>query len=248
MGLAFISKRPTMLKKIAIITQDLLFSRYCYLCQRPRAHLFAFCRPCLARLPYIHQHCPTCGIELLTQQQCGQCLQKRCSIHQTIPTFRYDALIKDAILQLKYHQGLHLSQALAQLMHHKLRAHYQQTPWPEALICVPLQAKKMRVRGYNQTQALAKHLSLLTNIEDMSQSVKKIRITEDQSSLPLNERKANIKNAFGVHQHIAKHVAIIDDVMTTGTTVKQLAITLKKHGAKTVDVWCLARTPLPHLK
>ena len=157
-------------------------------------------------------------------------------------------MIKDAVLQLKYHQGLYLSQALAQLMHHKLRNHYQQTPWPNALVCVPLQAKKMRVRGYNQTQSLAKYLSLLTNINDVSKSVKKIRVTEDQSSLPLQQRKANIKNAFAVHQRVPKHIAIIDDVMTTGTTVKQLAIILKKHGAKTVDVWCLARTPLPHLK
>ena len=238
-----------MLKNISIITQDLLFSRYCYLCLKPRAHLFAFCRPCLARLPYIIHPCPKCGIELLTQQLCGQCLQKRSPIHQTVPTFRYEELIRNAILQLKHHQGLYLAKPLARLLHHQLKKYYVDSKkWPLAIISVPLHNKKLSLRGYNQALVLSQHLSHMTHIPDISKLIKKIKHTTDQSSLPLKMRRKNIKQAFKVLERLPKHVAIIDDVMTTGETVKQLATTLRKHDVIEVDVLCLARTPLPNRK
>lgn len=81
-------------------------------------------------------------------------------------------------------------------------------------------------------------------LPELSAAVAKQKATLDQSSLQLKERKKNIKDAFIVLHKLPKHIAIIDDVMTTGETVKQLAIILKKHGVKKVDVWCLARTPI----
>ncbi len=231
-----------MIKKIAIITQDLLFSRYCYICLKLRSHLFSLCRPCLEKLPYIQISCPTCGVPLLINQQfCGQCLQTNSPIHRAHPTFIYEGVIKDQIIQLKYHNGLYLNLALARLMQHKLRNKYQEQPWPQALISVPLHSSKMRKRGYNQSLELSRALSKLINIPEQSRLVKKIKRTADQATLPLDERKKNIKGVFSVLKPLPKHIAIIDDVMTTGETVKQLARTLKKHGAKRVDVWCLAR-------
>lgn len=237
-----------MLKKISIITQDLLFSRHCYLCLRPRLHLFAICRPCLTRLPYIEHRCPKCGIELLTTQLCGQCIQAHIPIHQTMPTFRYEGLIKDAVIQLKHHQGLYLTAPLARFMQDQLKMCYATNiKWPLAILAVPLHHKKLSLRGYNQAYALSQQLTHLLNIPDLSHQIIKTQHTTDQSSLPLKQRKKNIKQAFDVLEKLPRHVAIVDDVMTTGETVKQLATTLRKHGAKKVDVWCLARTSLPHL-
>lgn len=237
-----------MLKKISIITQDLLFSRYCYLCLKPRSHLFPFCRPCLKRLPFIHHQCPKCGIELLTSQLCGQCLQKRSPLQQTIATFRYDGLLRDAILQLKHHQGLYLAKPFAKLMHQKLTQQYQdEANWPSALVSVPQHKYKFFIRGFNPAYELSRQLSYLTGLPELSSYVKKIKLTKDQSSLPLKQRRKNIKQAFEIVGPLPKHIAIIDDVMTTGETVKQLASTLRKHGVRKIDVWCLARTPPPNM-
>lgn len=183
---------------------------------------------------------------LLTQQLCGQCLQKKINpIFNTIPTFNYQGLIKEAVLQLKFYKGLFLSQPLSRLMHHKIRPYYQSNASkPEALICVPLHRKKMRLRGYNQSQLLTKQLSKMMRIPNISGHIKKIKSTCDQSTLPLKDRQKNMKNAFFVSKKLPNHVAIIDDVMTTGETVKELASLLKRHGVKKVDVWCLARTAI----
>lgn len=231
-----------MINKLAIITQDLLFSRYCYICKNKRPHLFHLCRPCLAKLSYIEAACPTCGIPLLVSQQfCGQCLQFKNPLHRVYPTFIYEDKIKDAILQLKYHNGLYFIDSLARLMQHQLKTKYRMQPWPQALISVPLHPQKMRQRGYNQSLELSRSLSKLTKIPEQSKLARKIKKTADQATLPLDERKQNVKGAFVALKKIPKHIAIIDDVMTTGETVQQLARALKKNGAKKIDVWCLAR-------
>lgn len=232
-----------LIKLGATITQDLLFARYCYLCNASRPHHYPFCRHCIRQLTLTANHCLQCGIQLNQMRICGQCLYHSPFYNYCLPTFHYQDQVKDLIIQLKYHHKLYLAGPLALQMFHKLRKHYQQLEhnWPKAIMAVPLHTKKLKQRGFNQSLLLANALADLTNISNDSQLLIKTKPTQDQATLPLSERKTNVKNAYLIKTQVPSHIALIDDVMTSGETVNQIAKCLKKHGAHQVDVWCLAR-------
>ncbi|MEO6696465.1 MAG: phosphoribosyltransferase family protein, partial [Gammaproteobacteria bacterium] len=108
-----------------------------------------------------------------------------------------------------------------------------------------LHRARLRQRGFNQSLEIARPLARRLNIPVDYQSCERVRNTSAQSLLPAGERHKNIKGAFRVtHPIAARHVAIVDDVMTTGHTVQELAATLRKSGVRRVDVWVLARASL----
>lgn len=113
---------------------------------------------------------------------------------------------------------------------------------PQLLIPVPLHRRRLRSRGFNQAIELAKPVSRRLNIPIDRTACQKLRHTQAQSELPAKVRIQNLKNAFQLTRAIsASHVAIIDDIYTTGATTQTLAHTLKKHGVTTIEAWCLAR-------
>ena len=234
-----------LLHKASIITQDFLFGRFCYICMAPRSQLFPICRKCLGQMPAIKNHCLQCGHPLPQMQLCGKCLVNINPINVTIPAFIYQDNIKNAILQIKHQQGLHLLQSLAKLMLQKIITTLNsKIILPQALIAVPSHRCKLWHKGYNQSLELTKQLTKLTSITNLSHSVIKTRNTLDQASLSLKQRKLNLTNCFAVKSNLPSHIAIIDDVITTGITVKELASTLKNCGVDKVDVWCLAKAVL----
>ena len=233
-----------VINKTAIITQDLLFSRFCYHCKKPRYHLFELCMACIKTIPFITTHCITCGLPLtIDNLSCGQCMKQPTPINKTIPCMHFKDLGKELVLQLKYFNGLYLVTALSRMMHHTIRRHYAHNDLPQGMVAVPMHSHKLRWRGYNQSLLLCKRLQKLLVIPNYSHHIYKQRSTSDQSSLSLINRKSNIRNAFAIRnkQKLPPHVAIIDDVMTSGNTVFELAKLLKKQGCTKVDVWCLAR-------
>lgn len=116
------------------------------------------------------------------------------------------------------------------------------TTLPELLIAVPLHPLKLKQRGFNQALELTKYISKLTEINYVKQHVIKAKVTPPQASLNLKKRHKAVRNSFQIKQTInAKHIAIIDDVMTSGATTSELARILKRDGVKYVEVWCLAR-------
>jgi ComF family protein len=115
---------------------------------------------------------------------------------------------------------------------------------PQLLIPVPLHPGRLRERGYNQALELARPLSRRLAIPLDYLSCRRTRPTQAQSELPMKERRKNVRGAFQVKGEIpARHVALIDDVVTTGSTVTELTRLLKRHGVRRVQVWTLARTP-----
>jgi len=113
---------------------------------------------------------------------------------------------------------------------------------PDFIIPVPLHASRLRERGYNQALELAKPIAKRFNLPLLSNGCVRNKATLPQSELPAEERFNNIKDGFTVQRNCAaKHVAIVDDVMTTGSTVNVLAKALKEAGVQTVDVWICAR-------
>ena len=114
---------------------------------------------------------------------------------------------------------------------------------PQALIPVPLHRKRERQRGFNQAHELARQLAGRRSVPLLSRCLLRRRATTPQAELPAKRRRANLGRAFAVRSGAAlpAHVALIDDVMTTGATVHHCAATLKRGGVERVDVWVIAR-------
>ena len=115
---------------------------------------------------------------------------------------------------------------------------------PGALIPVPLHRSRLRQRGFNQATELAAPLARRFKLPLLPHSLKRIRATVAQSELNARLRTSNVRNAFAVTgTELPSHVALVDDVITTGSTIYECARILQRAGVKRVDVWALARTP-----
>ena len=117
-----------------------------------------------------------------------------------------------------------------------------QSVLPEVVIPVPLHKKRQRDRGFNQSLELAKQLSKITGIKIEAGLCQKIKNTEPQSTQPIKHRRKNIKGAFVLNNRsVPKHIAIVDDVITTGSTINELAGLFKRAGCQRIDAWVIAR-------
>ncbi len=125
---------------------------------------------------------------------------------------------------------------------------YLQESWPDVIIPVPMHNRRLRERGYDQalllSRELAQQLKSFVNLPVNRFLIFRNKATKSQQKLRAVERRKNIKNAFSLRTiPVHRHVALVDDVVTTGETVNEIARLLKKHGVQQIDVWCLARTP-----
>ena len=114
---------------------------------------------------------------------------------------------------------------------------------PGCILPVPLHHRRLKARGFNQSLECARFIARRLNIPIDTQSVKRIKHTPPQMELPLEVRRRNIRGAFAVSQaSYSQHVAVVDDVVTTGSTVNELARMLRRAGVKHIQVWSCART------
>jgi ComF family protein len=143
---------------------------------------------------------------------------------------------------LKFNGRLADGRLLAALLGEHLEA--AKVPLPDLLIPVPLHRERLRERGFNQALELARPLGRRFDIPLDLHSIRRQRETAPQSGLERKARRRNLKGAFILTRELeAKHVALVDDVVTTGSTVSELARMLKRGGVQRVDIWALARTP-----
>jgi ComF family protein len=210
------------------------------------------CAPCHRRyFSRERPRCLQCGLPLGDSDpgtdRCGECLQNDRSFDATVVVADYAAPVDHLVLALKFGSQL----ALAPLFGHLLRdamLHHRGSALPDMLIPVPLGAARLAERGFNQAQEIAKALARAIAVPLTADLLERTRDTLTQSTLPLNQRQGNVRNAFVVTPGGAdilrgKHVAVIDDVMTTGETLNEIAATLKRHGAARVTNLVFARTP-----
>jgi ComF family protein len=120
-------------------------------------------------------------------------------------------------------------------------------PLPDVLVCVPLHRTRLRERGFNQAVELARPLARTLGIALSNDLLERTRDTRAQTGLDAIARRRNLRGAFAVSakRPIPRHIALFDDVMTTGSTVRECARVLRRAGAERVDVWALARAPAP---
>jgi ComF family protein len=217
-----------------------VFKQNCLLCSASTTKNIGLCHDCLADLPYVSpQSCPQCGLNS-NGMTCGSCLSTKPNFDKTRAIFTYDFPINAMMHRYKYSSQLQLSQLFGQLLAQKVDLSTVDT-----IIPMPMHPARLKERGFNQALEIAK---VLTKSHQLNyKQVTRTKNTLPQASLPLKERAKNILNAFKVKQTLTgQRIAIVDDVMTTGASLNELAKTLKKAGATHVECWIIARTPSPN--
>lgn len=158
----------------------------------------------------------------------------------------YQAPVDRLIQRFKYQRRMAIAKVLARLLAHRLRRHYQHNQRPEIVLPVPLHWRRQWRRGFNQAHFLAAQLSRELDIPMQPDCLQRSQATPPQQGMQRRQRLRNLSHAFNVMTTPrGRHIALVDDVVTTGATANLLSRLLLEHGAERVDVWCLARTP-PH--
>ncbi len=211
--------------------------QHCLLCAAP-AHPHAVCAECYAQLPWLPLlHCPQCAIPTSTGNLCGGCLAHPPRFDAVTAAFVYAWPLAPLIRHYKYAGNL----ALARLLGLALAA--QSTRTVDCIIPLPLWPARLRERGFNQAQEIARVVSRATGIRLAPDACRRVRDSAPQATLPWKERAKNIRGAFVCDADLTgMRVAVIDDVLTTGATLNELARNLRKAGAIEIQGWVVART------
>jgi len=207
---------------------------------------WGICSVCCRALFITQTVCPQCGLPAeLSGLACGRCLQKPPPWQQLVMVNDYVPPLSSLIHRLKFSRQPEVARALARLLLLAVaRAHRERgSPWPDILISVPLHRRRQWRRGFNQSDLLCRPLARwLTCAWDRTALIR-VRATPVQHQLSARRRKHNLRHAFRLELPVrGLHIAIVDDVVTTGSTVAEIAQLLLRGGAATVQVWCLCRT------
>ena len=213
-----------------------LLPQDCLLCGAPSGERI-LCRPCQDDVPrLVTDLCPVCAQPCPGGSLCGECLRHPPHFDATLAPFRYAFPANKLIQALKFGHRLGLAPFLAEAMLQGLR------PTADLMIPMPLGPGRLRERGFNQALELARPLARALGLPlDLSICQRRLD-TLPQSLLPWKERRKNIRHAFECLADLdGKSVIVVDDVMTSGATLDELAATLKRHGAARVTNWVAAR-------
>lgn len=219
----------------------MIFTQLCLLCGTETNQ--GFCQYCSSTLPFNKTCCSRCALPITTAQTlCGECLKHPPSFDRSLSPFLYQTPISLLIKSLKHQGQLTNARLLANLFS-------KQFPLPpniDMIVPIPLQPKRIQLRGFNQSSELARQLSKTYNIPWKSNILFRYNDKHQQQGADRKTRLTNIKQAFYVKQPLRSNqqrIAIIDDVMTTGATANDAARALKDQGASHVEVWAISRTP-----
>ncbi|MFA6901696.1 MAG: phosphoribosyltransferase family protein [Gallionellaceae bacterium] len=213
----------------------------CLLCGTSSAEVW--CPACDASLPALNSAlCPVCALPTFAGDVCGSCLTHPPHFKSTIAVYAYAFPLDRLVLALKYGEKFHLAKQMGDRLAQRVRVR------PDCLVAMPLHPVRLRERGFNQSLQLARHIAQRLGLPLLATACQRVRNTPSQSTLPWKERGKNMRKAFSCSTEVAgKHVAVVDDVMTTGATLNELALALLNAGATEVSVWVVART-LPHTR
>jgi len=209
----------------------------CLLCGGD-SHAAVLCAACVADLPPLPAAgCPQCGEATTHGERCGACLKDPPAFQGTLALFRYEFPVDRLIQALKYGHQL----ALAAWFGERL-AGIVTAADHDLLLPLPLHPDRLRERGFNQSAEIARAVSRHTGIPLALASLVRTRPTPPQAALPLKERTGNVRGAFECRADLAgQRVALVDDVMTSGATLRECARVLKLHGTAAITVAVVAR-------
>lgn len=219
-----------------------LFASRCLVCGEQAAGGHDLCTACLAALPWSGPACLRCAMPLPTGDDvCGACLRRPPPLEAVHATFVYGFPVDRLLPRLKFHRDLAAGALLARCM----ASAFDALPRPDALVPVPLHTARLRRRGYDQTLELARPLARRFAVPLQGDLLRRVRATAPQSRLDAKARRRNVRGAFVAvaGSAVPAHVVLVDDVMTTGTTLHAAAIALRRIGVARVDAWVCARVP-----
>ncbi len=227
----------------------LVYPAHCLSCGRPlgeeepafcgncRRALFTDPRPC----------CPRCAATVgpfgVADGRCGRCRDEGFAFEAALRLGPYDGLLRQVILRLKDRRGEGLAELIGERWAEQDRERFRALG-ADAVVPVPLHFWRRMVRGYNQSQALARGLSLRLGMPCQAGWLRRVRNTPRQTAQTVAGRKENVRGAFAVRPGISlrgRCVLLVDDVMTTGATAAEAARTLRAAGAARIAVAVLAR-------
>lgn len=208
------------------------------------------CAGCDDDLPWLAGHCVICALPLpVSGLTCGQCLRRAPAFHRVEAPLRYGFPVDALVTRFKHQADAPLGRLLGQLLErHLLHAYEEGLLRPDRLIPVPLSRRREQQRGFNQAQLLAQWLATPLGLPVDNRLVRRTQDTPAQQGLDAATRKRNLRSAFTLASGTeveGLHLALVDDVLTTGATAERIARLLRRAGARRVDVYCLARTPAP---
>ncbi len=215
----------------------------CLLCGLPSQRAMDLCEPCEYALPWNLNACPLCALPQASPvaRRCVECQMNAPFPDGVCSPFLYEDDIAKLLSRAKFRAGFASLALVSELCAMQFGA---QQPKPDLLIPVPLSWRRMAKRGYNQSALIARYVSKSLGIPVDLRTLKRKRHTRPQSELSRSARLKNLSGAFTVRRDLSgKSVALIDDVLTTGATVRAASNTLKKAGAERVTIWVCARTP-----
>jgi len=223
-----------------------LFPCRCIFCQRTVKQSFEICPDCYQALPHNEVCCVRCALPLAEDINnsvlCGRCIQKTPAFDYAHSLFRYEDDVIGLVHQLKFGEKIGFSRSIGEMLLMEL---HKTNEKPDCLLPVSLHKSRLRQRGFNQSIEISRVLAKNLAIPIEHTAVVRQRSTAAQSGLNEKQRLKNIKGAFSVVGTLNyKHVLIIDDVMTTGATVNELAKVLKKNKVERVGVLSIARAPM----
>lgn len=205
-----------------------IFAPVCILCGAPSVDL-DICPGCRADLPWM---------------QYVKNLDFPDAPYRVLSAFKYATPVDRLILDLKFHQRLVNSCVLGELFADYLFA--QITTLPELIIPTPLHPTRLRNRGYNQVVELIRPFARRSGISILLSECQRVRATLPQTQLGMIERQINVENAFAINRDgyakiNGRRVAIVDDVITTGHTVREISRVVRQAGAREIEIWSVAR-------
>lgn len=214
-----------------------LLPQNCFLCAAPGDDGL-LCPACSVSLPRLSAgRCPVCALPTPDSTICGACLKRAPHFDATQAIFRYEFPVDRLIQSLKYAHRLASADFFGTALVQMAPRH------PDLIVPVPLSAARLAQRGFNQALEIARPLAAALRVPFEISHIHRCRDTAPQAGLPWKERTRNIRHAFECEIDLTgKAVLVVDDVMTTGATLDELARTLKAHGAARVENCVLART------
>jgi len=211
----------------------------CLLCGAQAGGEF-LCGGCAAALPALTERCPQCALPSPGSAVCGNCLGHPPHFDRTTALWRYEFPCDMLVRALKYRGWL----AVAECFARRLAA--EQLPSAHLLLPMPLHPKRLSARGFNQALEIARRLARFTGMRIEARCALRAKDTRPQTELPYDERAKNVRGAFACRLDLSgKIVGVVDDVMTTGATLNELARVLKGAGAARVENIVVARTVPP---
>jgi ComF family protein len=229
---------------------DLLFPPLCHICRAfiPQAGELFICADCLRKISFlVSPLCQVCGTPFATENGsdhvCGACLK-----NPHLPSCRsatiYAGPVQELIHRFKYGHRVHLCQPLGLLTVRALDG-FRAEAAPDLIVPVPLHRKRLRQRGYNQSQLIGEVIGKQWRVPLEVGNLRRVRWTEPQTTLDAVERRSNVRGAFAVQDPRrleGKRVLLVDDVFTTGSTIRACAEPLREAGVAALFVVTVARS------